>query len=170
MPSLPAARFSGSLCRRDLILKLLHINSSIPSKLPWEIIFWCTRFSRNIWFLVPISRGAKCPYCPPAYAHVSFETETETQARNQLRTPGGAKSFLRGAQIFGTMSNNFKRRPIHFSWGAKKIPRWLCPLVMGLLRRYLNWNLRVQDRNRNSQKWVFRLVSRPQSSSGRNHG
>ena len=43
MPSLPAARFSGSLCSRDLILKLLHINSSIPSKLPCEIIFWCTK-------------------------------------------------------------------------------------------------------------------------------
>ena len=43
MPSLPAARFSGSLCSRDLILKLLHINWSIPSKLPCEIIFWCTK-------------------------------------------------------------------------------------------------------------------------------
>ena len=43
MPSLPAARFSGSLCSRDLILKLLHISWSIPSKLPCEIIFWCTK-------------------------------------------------------------------------------------------------------------------------------
>ena len=43
MPSLPAARFSGILCSRDLILKVLHINSSIPSKLPCEIIFWCTK-------------------------------------------------------------------------------------------------------------------------------
>ena len=29
------------------------------------------------------------------------------QARNQLETPGGAKSFLREAQIFQTMSNTF---------------------------------------------------------------
>jgi len=29
------------------------------------------------------------------------------QARNQLGTPGGAKSFLRGAQIFQAMSNTF---------------------------------------------------------------
>jgi len=29
------------------------------------------------------------------------------QARNQLGTPGGAKRFLRGAQIFWTMSNIF---------------------------------------------------------------
>ena len=43
MPSLPDERFSGSLCSRDVILKLLHIHSSIPSKLPCEIIFWCTK-------------------------------------------------------------------------------------------------------------------------------
>jgi len=43
MPSLSAARFSGSLCSRDLILKLLHISSSIPSKLLCELIFWCTK-------------------------------------------------------------------------------------------------------------------------------
>jgi len=42
------------------------------------------------------------------------------QARNQLGTPGGAKSFPRGAQIFGTMSNVFKRRPTHFSRGGEK--------------------------------------------------
>ena len=29
------------------------------------------------------------------------------QARNQLGTPGGTKSFPRGAQIFSTMSNTF---------------------------------------------------------------
>ena len=39
IPSLPAARFSCSLCSRDLILKLLHISSSIPSKLLCEFIF-----------------------------------------------------------------------------------------------------------------------------------
>ena len=50
MPSLPAARFSGSLCSRDLILKLLHINSSIPSKLPYEIIFWCTKLPISQFF------------------------------------------------------------------------------------------------------------------------
>jgi len=36
------------------------------------------------------------------------------QARNQLGTPG-AKSFLRGALIFWTMSNSFKPCPTHFS-------------------------------------------------------
>ena len=41
------------------------------------------------------------------------------QARNQLGTSGGAKSFLRGAQIFWTMSNSFKQYPTHFSRGAK---------------------------------------------------
>ena len=36
-------RDSVVVCSRDLILKLLHINSSIPSKLTCEIIFWCTK-------------------------------------------------------------------------------------------------------------------------------
>jgi len=41
------------------------------------------------------------------------------QARNQLGSPGGAKSFLRGAQIFYTMSNSFKLCPTHFSTGVE---------------------------------------------------
>ena len=46
-----------------------------------------------------------------------IETQTiilhlrDMQARNQLGTPGGAKSFLRGAQVF-------KRCPTHFSRGT----------------------------------------------------
>ena len=43
-----------------------------------------------------------------------------TQARNQLGTPGGAKSFPRGAQIFWTMSNIFKLCPKHLSRGSEK--------------------------------------------------
>jgi len=34
---------------------------------------------------------------------------TKLQARNQLGTPGGAKSFHRGTQIFKTMSSTFCR-------------------------------------------------------------
>ena len=45
------------------------------------------------------------------------------QARNQLGTPGGAKSFLRGAQIFWTMFNSFKLCPTHFSRGGEKFSR-----------------------------------------------
>jgi len=41
--------------------------------------------------------------------------------RNQLGTSSGAKSFLRGAQIFQTMSNSFKTCPTHYCSGAKKI-------------------------------------------------
>jgi len=37
------------------------------------------------------------------------------QARNQFGTPGGAKNFLRGAQIFKTISNTF------FHGGVAKI-------------------------------------------------
>jgi len=59
------------------------------------------------------------------------------QARNQLGTPGGVKSFLRGAQIFWTMSNIFKLYPTHFSRGGEKISRGsfvppASPLVTGL--------------------------------------
>jgi len=39
------------------------------------------------------------------------------QTRNQLGTPGGAKSFPRGTQIFSTMSNIFKLCPTHLSRG-----------------------------------------------------
>jgi len=58
------------------------------------------------------------------------------QARNQLGTPGGAKSFLRVAQIFQTMSNAFKLCPTYFSRGGEKFSRGLrppcAPLVAGL--------------------------------------
>jgi len=41
------------------------------------------------------------------------------QARNQLGRPRGAMSFLRGTQIFLTMSNSFKPCPTHFYRGEK---------------------------------------------------
>ena len=41
------------------------------------------------------------------------------QALNQLGTPGGARSFQIGSQIFWTTANSFKRCPTHFSRGAK---------------------------------------------------
>jgi len=43
------------------------------------------------------------------------------QARNKLGTPEGAKKFVRGAQIFWTMSNSFKLYATHFSRGWRKI-------------------------------------------------
>jgi len=45
------------------------------------------------------------------------------QAHNQLGTPGVAKSFLRGARIFETLSNIFKLCPTHFCRGVKTILR-----------------------------------------------
>jgi len=44
-----------------------------------------------------------------------IKKESEEQARNQIGTPGGAKSFPSGAQIFWTMSNIFKLCPTYFS-------------------------------------------------------
>jgi len=40
------------------------------------------------------------------------------QTRNQLGTPGVAKSFLRGAQLFKNMSNSFQLCPTDFSRGG----------------------------------------------------
>jgi len=58
------------------------------------------------------------------------------QARNHLGTPGGAKSFLRGAQNLYTMSNSFKLYVQHIFPGERKIlQRLLLParsLVTGL--------------------------------------
>jgi len=48
-----------------------------------------------------------------------FNTSSH-QARNELGTPGGMKTFLRGAQIFKIMSNSFNLCPTHFSRGLKK--------------------------------------------------
>jgi len=74
------------------------------------------------------------PYCMNIISTVdSFDLPepTWTQARTQLGTPRGAKSFLRGAQIFNTMSNTFELCPKHFSMmganiflfqGGAKIP------------------------------------------------
>jgi len=54
------------------------------------------------------------------------------QAHNQLGTPGGAKSFLGGAQIFFTMSSSFKRCQTLFSRGAKNVLGQVSPpLVTG---------------------------------------
>ena len=49
------------------------------------------------------------------------------QARNLLGTPGGAKSIFRGAQIFLTMSNNFKLCPTHFSRGDENFSKGASP-------------------------------------------
>jgi len=54
--------------------------------------------------------------------------EMWNQARNQLGTPGGAKSFLRGAPIFWAMSNIFKLYPTHFSRGGEKYSTGASPL------------------------------------------
>ena len=59
------------------------------------------------------------------------------QARNQLGTTGGAKSFPRGAQNLWTMSNILKLCPTHFSGGGAKnflggLRSPCAPLVTGL--------------------------------------
>ena len=68
------------------------------------------------------------------------------QGSNQLGTPGGVKSFPRGAQMFSTMSNIFKLCPTHFSRGGEKCCRgdfapsprhpWLRALLHHLLIKF----------------------------------
>jgi len=49
------------------------------------------------------------------------KSKTHNQARNQLGTLGGAKSFLRGASNFLTMFNNLKLQyPTDFSREGRK--------------------------------------------------
>jgi len=56
---------------------------------------------------------------------------SQDQACNQHGTPEGAKSFLRGSQIF-------KLCPTHFSKGVEKFCRGcFAPLVMGLVKIYI---------------------------------
>jgi len=56
-------------------------------------------------------------HCRHWCARIIFvESESnQSQARSQLGTPGGSKSFPRGAQIFWIMSNIFKLCPTPFS-------------------------------------------------------
>ena len=49
------------------------------------------------------------------------------QARNQLGTLGVAKRFLRGTQIFHTMSNSFQLCSTDFSRGGEKVCRETSP-------------------------------------------
>jgi len=92
-----------------------------------------------IWVFVPGHSGVTC-------------NETANQARNQLGTPGGAKSFPRGGQIFWTMSNIFKICPTHFSRGGEKFQKggfaplrppwlWACRWHVGfeLLQLHSTW-------------------------------
>ena len=60
------------------------------------------------------------------------------QAGNQLGKPGVAKSFLRGAKIFQTMSSSFQLCPTDFSWGEKSFAGGdpsCAPLVPGQVAR-----------------------------------
>ena len=52
-----------------------------------------------------------------------YEASELNQARNQFGTPGGAKSFLRGAQIFELSPTHFPRGEKKFYWGIS--PPWL---------------------------------------------
>ena len=66
-----------------------------------------SRRHRVFWGLSPWNKAPRSPKLKHEALYFSWR-----QARNQLGTAGGAKSFLRGAQIFWTISNSFKLSPI----------------------------------------------------------
>ena len=80
-----------------------------------------------------------------------------TQARNQLGIPGGAKSFLRGAQIFLTLPNSFKLCPTHFPGGPRH--PWLWAWMYLEAKAFFQDPSRVSTKNvRNNgslQKHIF---------------
>jgi len=70
------------------------------------------------------------------YVKKANPSDDFAQARNQLGTPGGAKSFLRGVQNFKTMSNTFQYAQQIFVGEGEKICKGdfalLSPLVTSL--------------------------------------
>ena len=77
------------------------------------------------------------------------------KARNQLGTPGGPKSFPRGAQIFWTISNIFKLCPTHFYRGPKFSRRGLAPL-RPLCLRTCQWACTTEDPGWKAPVVIFR--------------
>jgi len=120
------------------------LNLIIRKKAPEKYMFhgWCFKKKWH-WMLKCWDLVVVCPPCQTFWLRTwlhgmtaqDYETiDCSTQARNHLWTPGGAKSFPRGAQIFWTMSKIFKLRPTHFCRGQEFSS---APLVTGLaiLRR-----------------------------------
>jgi len=86
------------------------------------------------------------------------------QARNQLGTPGGVKSFPRGAHIFSTMSNIFKLYPTHFPGGG------LCPHAPPWLRAWLQVRISEENKlNATTQQLITAKISGCVSNQGVKH-
>jgi len=83
----------------------------------------CLKLVSNSVWLVPQLANSVRPYLRLEIARMILFLRTVWQARNQLGTPEGAKSFLRWAQNFWTMSNSCKRCPTHFSRGGANFSR-----------------------------------------------
>ena len=77
---------------------------------------WAVKFGTCAWIVASMLYNARAVCRPVA----------------SLEHQGWQKSFLRGAQIFQTMSNSFQLCPTHFSWGTKTFAGVFGPLVTGL--------------------------------------
>jgi len=84
---------------------------------------------------------------------------TLSQARNQLGTPGGVKSFPKGPKNFITIANSFKLCPAHISRGGEKFcrgasPPWLraCPQLTIQTKTNIDMFFQVR-RTRNCSSW-----------------
>ena len=94
-------------------------------------IFTTVRLQNNLFCRIPSDHL----HCTNRLLRYVFRKHVYTRPVTSLGHQEGRKSFLRGAQIFWTMSNNFKRCPTHFSRGGRKFlsgglaplnPPWLC--------------------------------------------
>jgi len=102
--------------------------------------------------------------------------DVDGQARNQLGTSGGAKSFLRGAQNFWTVSNSFRLCPTHYSRGGEKFSTGGFTPLQPWLRScgWLNYKIlnhrkiiRKTDKNNNVLKTKRMLKPKYKLSGGR---
>ena len=99
-------KFSKPCCEMQKLTPLSQWQPSVKLKR----LGWCIVICNSAFLTLYEDWHAECAAC-------------HTQARNQLGTPGVAKSFLRGAHIFQTMSNSFQLCPTDFSRGGKKFCR-----------------------------------------------
>jgi len=62
-----------------------------------------TSMTADVKQVIPLNKGPRCPSVTLIHSSCSLN-----HACNQLGTPGRVKSFLKGAQIFSTVSNSFE--------------------------------------------------------------
>jgi len=117
----------------------------------WYFLWWKYMIRARV-LMQQFTQMLFSPFVSPRYIWrlLRFEFWTsigDHQVHNQLGTTGGAKSFLRGAQIFWTMSNTFFQGEKNFLGGSPPLrplqatgletTRWMLPLMDFILPKNL---------------------------------